>query len=95
MTNKFANALKPERHTAIGAAGPVAVEKSPPVQSERPSTRKDTKHIGGYFDPTVSKQLRQIALEEDSSVQALLGEALDMLFQARRKPTIAQRPTNS
>jgi len=39
--------------------------------------------------------LRQIALEEDSSVQLLLGEAIDMLFQARRKPTIAQRTAHS
>ena len=43
----------------------------------------------GYFDPSVSLQLKQMALEEDCSVQRLLGEALDLLFQSRGKPTIA------
>ena len=60
----------------------------------RPS-RVSTKHVGGYFDPAVSKQLRHIAVDEDSSVQALLGEALDMLFQSRRKPAIASKPTKA
>ena len=87
MSNKFAAALKP---TAMPPE-PVDAEKS--SEHKRPS-RKSTKHVGGYFDPAVSKQLREIALDEDSSLQALLGEAIDMLFQSRRKPTIASKPSN-
>ncbi|PZX14318.1 hypothetical protein LX81_02901 [Palleronia aestuarii] len=94
MSNKFAAALKPKP-----APAPVKTEDaSPPERNEAPASvhtrpsRKATKHVGGYFDPTVSRQLREIALAEDSSVQALLGEAIDMLFQSRRKPTIATRP---
>ena len=37
----------------------------------------------------VQKQLNQMALDEDSSVQALLREALNDLFAKRGKPTIA------
>jgi hypothetical protein len=87
MSNKFAAALKPAK-----ASQPSAMEPDQPMASvhARPS-RKSTKHIGGYFEPTVSKQLREIALAEDSSVQALLGEAIDMLFQSRRKPMIASK----
>lgn len=86
--NKFAAALKPAKaSTAPDKSGP---EASAPSPHARPS-RRQTKHVGGYFDPAVSKQLREIALQEDSSVQALLGEAIDMLFQSRRKPTIAQK----
>ena len=33
-----------------------------------------------------------LALEEDSTIQQQLGEALDLLFQARGKPRIAQPP---
>ena len=85
--NRFATALKPKAQP-----GPaLAAEQEPASVHERPS-RRTTKHIGGYFDPAVSRQLREIALAEDSSVQALLGEALDMLFQSRRKPTIATKP---
>ena len=87
MTNKFAAALKP---APVEAPAPTSETK--PVSIHARPSRKSTKHVGGYFDPAVSKQLREIALHEDSSVQALLGEAIDMLFQSRRKPTIAGRP---
>ena len=85
MSNKFAQALKrPE----TGASPRPAISESPHA---RPS-RKGVKHVGGYFEPQVSKQLRQIALDEDSSVQDLLAEAIDMLFHSRQKPTIARKP---
>ncbi len=48
--------------------------------------------VQALFDPSVSKQLKQLALDEDSTVRQLLGEALDLLFQARGKPLIAQAP---
>ena len=85
--NKFAAALRPEKKPAEPPPRRPPSETSP---HERPS-RRAAKHIGGYFDPAVSKQLRAIALDEESSVQALLAEAIDMLFQSRRKPTIARK----
>jgi hypothetical protein len=51
--------------------------------------RRGKKAVSGHFDPAVQKQLNQIALDEDSSVQALLREALNDLFAKRGKPTIA------
>jgi hypothetical protein len=88
MTNKFAAALKPEKTGKQLEQPPAApIDAS---EAKRPS-RQGFKHIGGYFDPVVSKQLRKIAVDEDSSVQALLGEALDMLFQNRGKPMIAKK----
>ena len=56
----------------------------------QPPSRRGKKALIGYFDPGVSLQLKQIALEEDSSIQRLLGEAVDLLFQSRGKPPIAQ-----
>jgi len=83
--NAFASALK-------SPAKATNTKKKPAVESihSRPS-RDNTKHVGGYFDPKVSKQLRLIAIDEDSSVQVLLEEAIDMLFHSRKKPTIASR----
>ena len=52
-------------------------------------SREGKKAITGFFDPAVSRQLKHIALEEDSSVQALLGEALNDLFAKRGKSPIA------
>jgi len=45
--------------------------------------------IGGHFLPEVQLQLKLIAVTERTTVQALVAEALDLLFQARQKPQIA------
>ena len=50
MTNKFAAALKP---APVEAPAPTS-EMKPASIHARPS-RKSTKHVGGYFDPAVSK----------------------------------------
>jgi len=86
MSNKFANALK--KDTAPEQSAPEAATATSP--HERPS-RKGTKHVGGHFPPEVSKQLRRIALDEDSSVQKLLAEGIDMIFHSRKLPTIASK----
>jgi Antitoxin-like ribbon-helix-helix len=56
--------------------------------SQAPS-RFGKKALIGYFDPGVSKQLKQIALDKDRTVQDLLTEALNDFFQKHKKPTIA------
>lgn len=48
------------------------------------------RHIGGYFDPAVARQIKALAAEEDTTVQALVAEALDMLFQSRGRAAIAR-----
>ena len=68
------------------AAKPKTADKKSPHY--RPS-RAGRKAIIGYFDPMVSKQVRQLALDEDTSVEALVGEALDYLFENRGLPQIA------
>ena len=87
--NKFAAALKPAQASTSTQAK--KADASPSDSPHARPSRRQTKHVGGYFDPAVSKQLREIAVQEDSSLQALLAEAIDMLFQSRRKPTIAQK----
>ena len=47
------------------------------------------KAIAGHFDPAVGKQLRQLALDHDTTVQALLAEALNDLFVKYGKSPIA------
>ena len=70
MANKFTTALN--HRQPVPAAGTSA-------------SRARLKHIGGYFDPRTSTQLRHLAVTENRSVQALLAEAIDLLFQARGK----------
>jgi hypothetical protein len=84
--SKFAAALKEKAgfpvHTAPTSEPKVA-------EAVRSGAREGAKHIGGYFTPEVSKQLRSLAVVEDTTVQDLLAEALNMLFQSRRLPMIA------
>ena len=47
--------------------------------------------IGSYFDAAVARQLKSLAVEEDTTVQRLLAEALDLLFESRNKPPIARQ----
>lgn len=74
---------------------PAAVAKTPrrtgarlaaKTPFDRPS-RQNTKLIGGHFRPELAKQLRMLAAEEDTTIQALLEEAIQLLLtkKARRQ----------
>jgi hypothetical protein len=55
---------------------------APQVRAEkfyRPS-RDGRRFLGGHFDPKVVRQMKMLAAEEDTTTQALLEEALDLLF---------------
>jgi hypothetical protein len=45
--------------------------------------------VAGHFQPEVQRTLRIMAAEEGTTVQALLAEALNMLFAKHHKPKIA------
>jgi len=79
-----------ERPAATGkrevAPEPAAVE--PARKFHRPS-RDNRRFVGGHFDPAVGKQLRMIAVEDETTVQALLEEALDLLFVKKGRQKIA------
>jgi hypothetical protein len=46
-------------------------------------------NVTGYFPQAVKKQLRMLAAERETTIQRLLGEALNGLFAANGKPEIA------
>jgi hypothetical protein len=53
----------------------------------RPS-REGRKLIAGHFPPKTAKQLKILAAEEGTTVQALLEEALELLFVKKAKAAI-------
>lgn len=55
----------------------------------RPS-RDGRKYIGGHFDPRIAKQLRLLVAEEETTTQAVLEEALDLLFVKKGKRDMAE-----
>jgi hypothetical protein len=84
--SKFAAALREKAGTPINTAAKMVPKTA---EAGRSGAREGAKHIGGYFTPQVSKQLRSLAVAEDTTVQDLLAEALNMLFQSRGLPMIA------
>lgn len=46
---------------------------------QRPS-REGKRLVAAHVDPKIAKQLKLLAAEDDTTVQALLEEALDLLF---------------
>jgi len=61
--------------------------QSKPDKFYRPS-REGQRLIAGHFAPKVAKQLKLLAAEEDTTVQALLEEALNLLFVKKGQGTI-------
>ena len=63
-------------------------EPKAPAPQIKPS-RVGKKRVTGYFDPAVSRQLKQMALDQDSSIQDLMREALNDLFEKHKQKPIA------
>ena len=88
MSNKFAAALKP-KPAPDSTESPAAAAGDPAPPNTKSRRKPATRHVGGYFDPAVVRQLKQITVDEDRTLQDLLAESIDLLFQSRRMPTIA------
>ncbi len=61
---------------------------SPALKSK---ARDGKTFVGGYFSPELRRALHQIALDEDMTIQALLGEAIDALLRSRGKSPFGER----
>ena len=68
---------------------PVLAEQEQPERKSVSPGRATTKMIGGHCDPAVSKQLRRLAVEYDTTVQGLLAEARNDLFAKYGEKPIA------
>ena len=79
----------PKKRNAAGQGRAVQQEK-PKIRraEESKPSRENTVLVGGHFPPHVLRQLRMIAAEEGTTNQALLGEALDLLFTRKGKDKI-------
>ncbi|UFP97293.1 hypothetical protein ISF26_24520 (plasmid) [Gloeobacter morelensis MG652769] len=64
-------------------------ESSPTASAPVPPSRVGKKAITGHFDPAVSRQLKQLALDRQTSVQALMAEALNDLFEKHGRSPLA------
>lgn len=90
---------RPNLAAIAAAAGstrrPQEQSSSPPqsdlIQDHRqaPRTRVGTKQVAAHFPEDVAWQLRALAVDRKTTVQSLLGEALNDLFAKYGKPELA------
>jgi hypothetical protein len=57
---------------------------SAPAKFHRP-VREGRRFMGGHFDPKVVKAMQFLAVEEDTTIQALLEESIDLLMLKKGK----------
>lgn len=74
--------------TDVRSVFPKPAGKTPAI-SKQLASRDNKRHVGGFFDPVVSKQLKILAAESDQTIQSLLAEALNDLFNKHGKSSVA------
>ena len=76
-----------------GDAAP-APEPEPPAHrpgASPPPSRAGKASVTAYFAPAVRRQLRRLAADRDTTLQALLGEAVNDLFAKHGLPELVER----
>ncbi len=71
------------------APPPIAAPAPAPAARTMPA-RAGKRLVAGHFDPKVAKALRLIAAEEDTTIQALLEEAIDLLLVKKGRAPMAR-----
>ena len=79
----LADALKPR------PAPPAPSDREPEPDAHRAPSRRGRKAVTIYLDTAAHRQLRMLALEQSRSVQNLMTEATNDLFQKLGKARIA------
>lgn len=82
------NLAEQDIHEAAPKPKPAAPANQSKKRKAKKSKPRETVLVGGHFPPSVLKQLKLIAVEEDTTNQALLQEALDLLFAKKGKAKI-------
>ena len=60
------------------------------VQKQKTPKKTEKRLIGGHFAPEVQQQVRVIAAKQDTTIQSLLTEALNDLFEKHGCQRIAE-----
>ena len=65
------------------------VESTPTEKKKIAPSREKKKHIGGYFDEAVYRQMKHLGVEKGMTTQEILADALNGFFERNDKPPIA------
>ncbi len=87
--SRFA-AIKSGKAVPAAAAPSPAAPDAPPASAKAPA-RIGKKAVSDDFSPEMSRGLHLLALEQEKSLQALMGEAFDDLMRKYGKPPFGER----
>ena len=76
---------------APAPAAPAPTEPSPAAAKFHRPVRDGRRFMGGHFEPDVLKHMKWLAVEEDTTTQKLLEEAIDLLFLKKGRGKIIGR----
>ena len=79
------------RGDAGPAPGPEPEPPAPRPGASPPPSRAGKASVTAYFAPAVRRQLRRLAADRDTTLQALLGEAVNDLFAKHGLPELVER----
>lgn len=88
--SRFA-AIKSGKAVPAPAALPSPAAPDAPPASVKAPARIGKKAVSGYFSPEMSRGLHLLALEQGTSLQALMGEAFDDLMRKYGKHPFGER----
>ena len=86
---RLAEALKQSESPQTELGAPNAPAETEVGHKNVAPSRQGKRNVSGYFSQEVHRQLRVIAAEEDKSLQDVLGDAINVLFERKGKPPIA------
>jgi len=88
--SRFA-AIKSEKAKLAPPVAPAGEPSEAPTASAKAPARMGKKAVSGYFSPEMSRGLHLLALEQGTSLQALMGEAFDDLMRKYGKHPFGER----
>lgn len=85
------DALRAERQPAPREAAEASRPAVEATASTRAKARMGKRAVGGYFSPELARTLNVMATERDTTLQAILGEAIDLWLRENGRHPFGER----
>ena len=85
------NDLPPDPPSMSSKTSRASADEPVNAAPKKRSAREGKKGILGHFSPELSRAVNIMAIEEGATVQALMGEAFDLLMRSRGKHPFGER----
>jgi hypothetical protein len=83
--------LKADREPPKKLEDTVEIATEAPRRSTRAKARENKRAVVGYYSPELQRTLNIMATERDTTLQAILGEAIDLWLREQGKHPFGER----